>query len=81
MSGQSFNEQLLTEIRAEMGRQRMSQRELCRRLDWPSSTGHRRLAGYSPLSAEDLHKIAQVLDVPITQLGFPLLTTSGSGVR
>lgn len=81
MPEQSFNDIILAEIRAEMGRQKISQRDLARRLGWPSTTLHRRLAGHSPLSAESLHQIATVLGVRIDQLGFPLTTTSGAGVR
>ena len=81
MPEQSFNEIILAEIRAEMGRQRVSQRELGRRLHWSSTMTHRRLTGRTPLAAESLQQIAEALGVPVSRLGFPLITTSGKAVR
>jgi transcriptional regulator with XRE-family HTH domain len=81
MSEQSFNELILTEIRAELGRQKMSHRELGRRLHWSSTTVHRRLIGRTPLSIDQFHQITQTLKVSPESLGFPLVTTSGKGIR
>lgn len=81
MPEQNFNDSLLAEIRAEMGRQKISQRELGRRLHWSSTTTFHRLSGRTSLSAEQLLQIAEVLGVSVASLGFPLVTTSGTGVR
>ena len=81
MSEQTFNDMLLAEIRAEMGRQKISQRELGRRLGWASTTTFHRLSGRTALSAAQLHEITKVLGVSASSLGFPLLTAAGQGVR
>lgn len=81
MPERNFNEILRAEIRAEMARQDLPQAELARRLGWPLTTLHRRLRGSSPLAAEHLQQIAEALDVSVSQLGFPLVTRAGKGVR
>ena len=77
----NFDDLLRAEIRAEMGRQELTQQALADRLGWTLSTLHRRLKGHAPLSAEHLHQIAGALGVQVTDLGFPLTTRSGKGVR
>lgn len=52
------------EIRAELARQRKSQRGLARELGWKVPHLTRRLAGTVPLSVDDLEDIAAVLSVP-----------------
>lgn len=77
MSEHSFDETIRTEIRAEMARQKITQRQLATRLDWPHTKLHRRLTGTSPLGAEDLYRIAKALHVTVADLGFPVLNTTG----
>lgn len=81
MTEQTFDDLIRTEIRAEMARQRISQRQLAARLHWSPTTLHRRLSGTSPLGAEHLFQIAKALKVTVSDLGYPLVTTSGKGVR
>jgi hypothetical protein len=59
-----------TEIRAELGRQRISVRELGRRLGLPSNSMHQRLANGAHIDVGELHQIARLLSVPITRF-FP----------
>lgn len=55
-------------IRGELARQRVSARELARRLDVPPMWVHRRLTGQAPLTVDDLLRIAAELDVPAASL-------------
>lgn len=64
----SLNQTAAAEIRAEMGRQQLTHRELARRLDWNHVSLGRRLKGTSPLSLDELDHIAAALNVPMQQL-------------
>jgi transcriptional regulator with XRE-family HTH domain len=81
MPEQDFNKIVRTEIRVQMLRQELTQREMARRLGWPLTTLHRRLTGETAISAAELKMIAEILDVTLETLGFALTTTSGAGVR
>ena len=84
MPEQTITEFFLTEIRAEMGRQKISQRQLGRMLGWPSTTTHHRLSGRMALSVESLLMIADVLCVPASSLGLEIASdhmASGQWVR
>ncbi|GIF08723.1 hypothetical protein Asi03nite_62610 [Actinoplanes siamensis] len=61
-----LTQRVSTELRAEMGRQRISQRELARRLGVNQAVISRRLAGeqFSFTTAE-LDRIAEILGVPV----------------
>lgn len=63
------NDQIISEIRAVMGRQDIGTAELARRVGWPYYRMRRRLKGTTPLSATDLTTIAQALEVPVSQFG------------
>ncbi len=56
------------EIRAESGRQRVSGRELARRIDEPVTTVSRWLRGDTALGLDDLDKIATALEVDLVDL-------------
>lgn len=56
------------EIRAETGRQRVSGRELARRIDEPVTTVSRWLRGDTALGLDDLDKIAAALEVDLVDL-------------
>lgn len=56
------------EIRAETGRQRVSGRELARRIDEPVTTVSRWLRGDTPVGLDELDKIAAALDVDVVDL-------------
>lgn len=56
------------EIRAETGRQRVSGRELARRIDEPVTTVSRWLRGDTALGLDDLDKIAAALEIDLVDL-------------
>lgn len=51
-------------VRAELARAGLSQRELARRLNRPSQQIHVRMTGQVPFTAEELIAIAAALDIP-----------------
>lgn len=55
-------------VRAELGRQNMSRAELARRLDVAEMWLSRRLTGRTPITVEDLGRIATALGVPAGSL-------------
>jgi len=67
----SLSKITVREIRAEMGRQHISQRELADRLEWTQSQLSRRLSGAVRLSMDDVEAIANELNVGILQLTVP----------
>lgn len=77
----TFTEQLQMRIRVVMLEKNVTQDELGRRLGWVQTMVSRRLTGKTPISAEDVVRIADALEVTVQDLGFPLVTTSGKGVR
>lgn len=60
------------EIRAELARQRVTQTELVRRLGVSRPWLVRRLSGETPLTMADIATIADILNVPVTQLVAPI---------
>lgn len=58
----SLNDTVTAEVRAELGRQRMSGAELAKRLGVSGVWVSRRLSGHSPLTTDDLEAIAVILD-------------------
>lgn len=56
---------MATEIRAELGRQRISVRELGRRLGLGSNSIHQRLVNGAHIDVGELHQIASMLGVPV----------------
>jgi transcriptional regulator with XRE-family HTH domain len=59
------------EIRAEMARQRLSQKALAERLGWGQPTLSRRLNGQIALTFDDADAIAGALGVSLVQLAWP----------
>lgn len=57
------SDHIIDNIRAELGRRRISQRELARRLGISSAAMNQRLTGVTRLPADDLVRIAAVLQV------------------
>lgn len=49
-----------------------------RQLGWGSTATHRRLTGESPIDAEHLFEIAELLDVPVERF-FPQRRRPGNG--
>ena len=71
MQQPTLNDSVTAEIRAEMGRQKISQVELARRLNCAQSQLSRRLQGLIPLSTDDIQQIAEALGIPLSQLMSP----------
>lgn len=63
-----LTEQVAEEIRALLARRRMSGRELARRMGASPSWVNFRLTGAQPINLDDLQRIAEVLEVDITDL-------------
>ena len=61
----SISETAVTEIRAELGRQRLSARALGIRLGWSHAYMSRRLNGETALTLRDLERIAAELGRPL----------------
>ena len=67
----SHNAHVSAEIRAEMARQRLSQKELARRLGWSRAALSRRLTGGTSWSIDEADKIAELLGVRLRELVGP----------
>lgn len=63
-----LSELVAEEIRAMLGRRRVSGRELARRLNVSSSWVNYRLTGAQPIDVNDLQRIAVALDVTVLDL-------------
>jgi transcriptional regulator with XRE-family HTH domain len=72
MPRRTLAEVIATEIRAEMTRQGMSQRELGEQLGWHQTRVSRKLLGQKPLEVDDIERIAGVLGVSLEHLGWPV---------
>jgi transcriptional regulator with XRE-family HTH domain len=81
MPEQDFNKIVRTNIKAELARQELSSADLARRLKTTPRKIQNRLSGITRLSATDVEEISRALEVPVSQFGFPLVTTAGQGVR
>ena len=57
-----------SELRAELARQRISARELSRRVGETPTWVHRRVVGTTEMTVSDLARFAEAIGVPITQL-------------
>jgi transcriptional regulator with XRE-family HTH domain len=71
MSRKTMAEVIAAEIRAEMARQGISQRELGERLGLTQAGVSRRLLGQRALEVDDVERIAEALGVSMQQLGWP----------
>ena len=65
---ESANDYVAQEIRAELGRQRLSARELARRMEVDQPWLQKRLAGVIPLRVGEVFEIADCLHLPIERL-------------
>ncbi len=71
MPQRTFEDVVIAEIKAEMARQDMSQRELASRLGWHQTSVSKRLTGKVALRAHEIEEIAQALKVSVRELGWP----------
>lgn len=62
-----IREQIAAEVRAELARRRMSQRQVADILEMVQPAVQQRLAGVRPWRAEELVKLADALGVPLSR--------------
>lgn len=62
---ETANDYVAEELRAELGRQRVSVSELARRMDVEQSWLHKRLTGIIPLRVGEVIEIAGLLKIPL----------------
>lgn len=62
-----IREQIAAEVRAELARQRLTQRQVAQILDMKQPAVQLRLAGTRPFRAEELVKLAGALSVPVSR--------------
>ena len=62
------NDQFAAELRAELGRQRMSQSELARRMNVDQPWLQKRLSGVIPLRIGEVYEMASLLEIPLERL-------------
>ena len=67
----SYNESVTAEIRAELGRRRMSGRQLAAALGWSQQHLSRRMTGAVPWSTDEIEHAAEALGVPLAELVSP----------
>lgn len=63
----SERERIAAEIRAELAERRMTQREVAALIGMSQPVLQLRLVGKRPFRAEELAKLAEVLDVPVAR--------------
>lgn len=68
----TYSETVIPEIRAEMGRQGLSQTGLASRLGWKQQYLSRRLSGTVSLTLDELEQISGALNVSLADLGLPM---------
>lgn len=71
MTVTTYSDSVAAEVRAEMGRQRLSQRQLAARLGWDPRMLSRRLNGEVAFSTSDLDAISDALSIPLSTLTSP----------
>lgn len=67
-------------VRAELARRRISGREIGRALGWSLGTTSRRLNGLSPLTVDELARIADYMGIPAADL-MPTAPERAAGVH
>jgi transcriptional regulator with XRE-family HTH domain len=63
-----LQDHVTAEIRAELGRQDLTQAALAKAMGWTPQRLNRRMKGRAPWSVADVEFIASILDVPRSQL-------------
>lgn len=71
MSSHTISERTATNVRAELGRQRLSQRRLARAIGYSPAKLYRRLSGEVRITLDELQLIADALQVPRKNLEGP----------
>jgi transcriptional regulator with XRE-family HTH domain len=65
---QTATQQTAGAVRAELARRKLSGRKLGERLGWSLGTTSRRLNGQTPITVDELTRIADFIGVPVTVL-------------
>ena len=78
---QSLAQSVAGEVRAHLGRHRLSGRAAAFRLGWTQQYMSRRLTGAVPFDVDDLDKLAELLDVPVTAFFDVPVAALSSAVR
>lgn len=76
MENQNLNESVSAEIRAEMARQRLTQRQLALSLGWTQPQLSKRLLSKIAFSTDELERIARLLGIPVHELTSPRAAAS-----
>lgn len=64
----TYSDSVAAELRAEIARQRRTQGDLAQALGWTQQYLSRRLTGATPLSLDDVEKLARILGIPLAEL-------------
>jgi transcriptional regulator with XRE-family HTH domain len=78
---EAANDYVAEELRAEMGRKRISMSELARRMDVEHTWLYKRLTGTIPLRFGEVFEIANLLDLPLDQIGWDSIKRRLSHLR
>lgn len=65
---QTTTERIASNIRSELGRRRISNREVARLCGWPPANANRRINGQQAMTIDDLELIARCTEIPIAVL-------------
>ena len=76
---ESANDYVAQEIRAELGRQRLSASELARRMEVDQPWLQKRLAGVIPLRVGEVMEIAALLKIPLDRFSTALANVGAEG--
>lgn len=71
VSPATLNDSVSAEVRAEMGRQRISQTQLSLAVGWKQAYLSRRITGLVAWSTDDLEQLAKSLGIPVHALISP----------
>lgn len=65
---QTATVRIASNLRAELGRRRLTGRELARLCDWPVTSAARRINGAQAMNMDDLLLISRAAEIPLTVL-------------
>lgn len=68
----TYSEKVIAELRAEMARQRLTQRRLAAKVGWSQQLLSTRLTGDVQMTVEELGKLADALGIETEQLTNPV---------
>jgi len=65
---QTATERIASNLRAELGRRKLTGRELARLCDWPAANTSRRINGTQAMTMDELTLISRSADIPLSAL-------------